>query len=758
MLRAGKHGDGLLGIKLVLPEKCFGQGFVIGRGPDFRLEHGNLDAESGQEGAMPFHLRPVRFRRRNDPVIHSGGLGTVGCRHVGEVGFDGDVLRGTEGQGQRLGQDIAGADGIEDDLRIELRDLGDDPAQVRVIGGLCLVEGYDEGDMRAGQIQVRHPPFAEDGDLRGGILGRDVRQHGRREHRIADGVGPGPEETLDAFIGRDPARGEAGDAEAELLGGIDDDLEPSVLLHLAQAAAVLDVVDVVQRDPAGAFQLPEQVVELHVAHVASGVEKHEVRAAVEAAQHPAQQVVGNAVEIRLLEIKRGPLVLAMVDEDVVLPDVAHGGALDLAKGRQQAARHGDAVVQADQRIKAAAGKVLPGAHKVVRVDLDGVELRVGQPELAERVGDDPGRALAQIGAGLNDPAGAMVTEKPLDGGGELGLAVDLGEVELAGVVFGDLHASRCGRDGRSRGFHRIGFAAADDEHVVREAPRNGFDHFEAALLEKPADALLGVEEGVFLRTELLPVAALAAMTGRLEEADAARRKYFGHSTKSFHGIEEMFDDIEAADGVELVHRELHRRKESADHVGKAEMVAGKLAGRFIHLHADHGFAALLAAMVKEAPVGAADLQHPARSGMIGGQHAVPDGDAVAEIVLGPLLDGRVAGHVGLMIVPVLLVAVERLQLGLGEIAAQHQRAASMAFPVERMRGIRQGTAAPAAAFGGVGGCSFPRQPFPERAEKARPVVVPHDQLAVAFLERDEPGFGQDLKVMKRDEVVLGIGQ
>ena len=263
---------------------------------------------------------------------------------------------------------------------------------------------------------------------------------------------------------------------------------------------------------------------------------------------------------------------------------------------------------------------------------------------------------------------------------------------------------------------------------------------------------------MFLRTELLPVAAFAAMTGCLEEADTARGEDFGHSTQSFHGIEEMFDDIEAADGVELVHRELHRRKESADHVGKAEMVPGKFAGRFIHLHTDHGLAALLAAVVEETPVGAADLQHPARRWMIGGQHAVPNGDAVAEIVFGPLFDGRVARHVGLMIMPVLLVAVERLQLGFGQVAPQHERAAFMAFPVERMRRIRQGTAAPAAAFGGVGGCGFACQPFPERGEKARPVVVLHDQLAVALLERDEPGFGQNLKVPQRDEVVLGIGQ
>ncbi len=84
-------------------------------------------------------------------------------------------------------------------------------------------------------------------------------------------------------------------------------------------------------------------------------------------------------------------------------------------------------------------EVLSRTCQVPRVDLDGVELRLSDSQFADHLGDDPGRALAQVGAGLHDLGWAMLGENPSDCGGELGLTVDLGEVQLVGIVGRDLH-------------------------------------------------------------------------------------------------------------------------------------------------------------------------------------------------------------------------------------------------------------------------------------------------------------------------------
>ena len=45
--------------------------------------------------------------------------------------------------------------------------------------------------------------------------------------------------------------------------------------------------------------------------------------------------------------------------------------------------------------------------------------------------------------------------------------------------------------------------------------------------------------------------------------------------------------------------------------------------------------------------------------MVGRQHPVPDWYAVLKIILSPLLNSRMPRHLGLVLVPVLLVTVER---------------------------------------------------------------------------------------------------
>ena len=76
------------------------------------------------------------------------------------------------------------------------------------------------------------------------------------------------------------------------------------------------------------------------------------------------------------------------------------------------------------------------------IDLDGVELRLGNAELAEGISDDTGGSLAQISACLDKFGGAVLGEELADGAGELGLVVDLGEINLVGVVRRDFNAPR----------------------------------------------------------------------------------------------------------------------------------------------------------------------------------------------------------------------------------------------------------------------------------------------------------------------------
>jgi len=161
---------------------------------------------------------------------------------------------------------------------------------------------------------------------------------------------------------------------------------------------VLDMVNIIQRKDAGAFEPLEQVLKLNPAQMTGAVQKNQIRPAVKVCQAFAEQIIRHIGKIRFLIVALDPNRLRMVNEKGF---VLHGRGclLNLLTAGQQPPRNR----QTAERLNriAPALQICFGLCVITRIDLDGKKGAVNAV-LLHCLGDDSRCALPQIGTGLQN--------------------------------------------------------------------------------------------------------------------------------------------------------------------------------------------------------------------------------------------------------------------------------------------------------------------------------------------------------------------